>query len=61
MMTWIQENLFSLLAGIGLLLFLTLAVTLSAKNKQTGGCGRSCASCTCGKAQAQAAADEKAI
>ncbi len=52
-MTWIQNNLPSMLAGLGLLLILALAVTLTNRGKKKeGSCGLGCAAChCCGRAQ----------
>lgn len=45
-MDWIQENLSSLLVGIGLILLLAFTIVSASRRKKTsGGCGLNCASC----------------
>ncbi|MGI6696981.1 MAG: FeoB-associated Cys-rich membrane protein [Christensenellales bacterium] len=54
-MNWIQENLASILVGIGLILLLSLSVAASFRSrKRGGGCGLGCATCPgCCRAQEQ--------
>ncbi len=45
-MAWIQENLSSMLVGIGLILLLALAVAATYRGKASkGGCGLGCSCC----------------
>ena len=59
-MNWIQENLASILVGIGLFLLLSLSVVASFRSrKRGGGCGLGCATCPgCSRAQEQRAGDK---
>ncbi|MGI6689144.1 MAG: FeoB-associated Cys-rich membrane protein [Christensenellales bacterium] len=56
-MNWIQENLASILVGIGLILLLSLSVTASFRSrKRGGGCSLGCTACHgCSRAQEQGA------
>lgn len=59
-MTWIQENLSSMLVGLGLILLLAFAVTATYRGKKKhGSCGLGCSACHgCGRAHEHAVGDE---